>query len=173
MATASIGDGKRTLSARGGVCHRRDTRLLSAMLEVAFGETHGFARRGLRASLREKNRISWIPGGKGKKGETNSNKYTLYLAVTPSRSDTHTLSEREGDPLRARGTPSQSESLKRIEKETTPNPTKELAGLLGESFVEAAKPRRPEEPSDAPEDCKRYSPLGPTSESATSDPGAC
>ena len=116
MATASIGDGKRTLSARGGVCHRRDTRLLSAMLEVAFGETHGFARRGLRASLREKNRISWIPGGKGKKGEANSNKYTLYLSDTSSHGDTPPVSERYTPCPTVIHSLSQSETQKRIEE---------------------------------------------------------
>ena len=147
-------------------CHNSKTGRCDPSASTLSDMTH-FGRASVNralASLREKNRISWIPGGKGKKGETN--KYTLYLAVTPSRSDTHTLSEREGDPLGARGRPSQSESLKRIEKETNPNPTNEMAGLVGDSFVEAAKPRRPEEPSDAPEDCKRYSPLGPTPEHA-------
>ena len=57
--------------------------------------THFGASSVCRAliSLKEKNYVSWIPGGKGKKGEANSNKYTLYLSGTPSHSDTPTLSE--------------------------------------------------------------------------------
>ena len=94
-------------------------------------------------SLKEKNYVSWVPGGKGKKGEANSNKYTLYLSGTPSRCDTPTLSEREGDPLTVRTSPSHSEKQKRIEKETNTNLTKEMAGLVGKSFLEAAKPQAP------------------------------
>lgn len=61
-----------------------------------FGESS--VRRALDA-LKEKNYISWISGGKGKRNESNSNKYTLYLSGQPSHSDTLTLSERGGDPI--------------------------------------------------------------------------
>ena len=45
---------------------------------------------------------------------------------------------------------SHSETQKRIEKESNKKLTNELAGLVGESFEEAAKPREPEVPLDSP-----------------------
>ena len=48
---------------------------------------------------------------------------------------------------------SHSDIQKRIEKETNTNLTKELAGLVGESFLEAAKPQVPKEPL---EECRRF-----------------
>ena len=62
-------------------------------------------------SLKEKSYISWIAGGKGKKGEANSNKYTFPLSTPPSQSETPTVSERDPHRLRARRRPSQSETL--------------------------------------------------------------
>ena len=90
---------------------------------------------------------SWVSGGKGKKDEANSNKYTLYLAAATSRCDTHTISEREGDCLTVIHSPSQSETQKRIESKSNPNLKKELAGLVGDAFAKAAKPRVPKVPS--------------------------
>ena len=134
-------------------CHNHKTGRCDPSASTLSDMTH-FGRASVNralASLREKNRISWIPGGKGKKGEANSNKYTLYLSDTSSHGDTPPVSERYTPCPTVIHSLSQSETQKRIEeKETNPNPTKELAGLLGDSFVEAAKPRRPEEPSDAP-----------------------
>jgi len=43
--------------------------------------------------------------------------------------------------------PSQSETQKRIESKSNPNLKKELAGLVGDAFAEAAKPRVPKVPS--------------------------
>ena len=90
---------------------------------------------------------SWVSGGKGKKDEANSNKYTLYLAAATSRCDTHTIPEREGDPPTVGYSPSQSGIQKRIESKSNPNLKKELAGLVGDAFAEAAKPRVPKVPS--------------------------
>ena len=89
-----------------------------------FGESS--VRRALDA-LKEKNYISWISGGKGKRNESNSNKYTLYLSDQPSHSDTLTLSERGGDPITVIGSPCHSGPQKRIEKESNKKLTNELA----------------------------------------------
>ena len=112
-----------------------------------FGESS--VRRALDA-LKEKNYISWISGGKGKRNESNSNKYTLYLSAIPSHSDTPTVSERAGEGLTVIPSQSHSETQKRIEKESNKKLTNELAGLVGESFEEAAKPRAQEVPSVSP-----------------------
>ena len=109
-----------------------------------FGESS--VRRALD-TLKEKNYISWISGGKGKRNESNSNKYTLYLSGQPSHSDTLTISERGGDPITVIGSPCHSGPQKRIEKESNKKLTNELAGLVGESFEEAAKPRAQEVPT--------------------------
>jgi len=69
------------------------------------------------------------------------------VRTSPSQSENLSLSEREGDPLTVRTSPSHSEKQKRIEKETNTNLTKEMAGLVGKSFLEAAKPQAPKEPS--------------------------
>ncbi len=72
-------------------------------------------------SLKDKHYISWISGGKGKKDEANSNKYTLYLSAATSRCDTHTIPEREGDPPTVGYSPSHSGIQKRIESKSNPN----------------------------------------------------
>ena len=64
--------------------------------------------------------FSWISGGKSKKDESNSNKYTLYLSAATSRCDTHTIPEREGDPPTVGYSPSQSGIQKRIESKSNP-----------------------------------------------------
>ena len=101
-------------------------------------------------SLKEKNYISWISGRNSKKGGAVSNKYTLYLSGTPSQSDIPLsqsdippLSEREGQSITVIYPLSHSDRQKRIEKETNTNLTKEMAGLVGKSFLEAAKPQAP------------------------------
>ena len=48
------------------------------------------------------------------------------------------------------GSPCHSGPQKRIEKESNKKLTNELAGLIGESFEEAAKPRTQEVPSVSP-----------------------
>ena len=48
------------------------------------------------------------------------------------------------------GSPCHSGTQKRIEKESNKKLTNELAGLVGESFDEAAKPRTQEVPSVSP-----------------------
>ena len=105
-------------------------------------------------SLKEKNYISWISGRNSKKGGAVSNKYTLYLSGTPSQSDIPLsqsdippLSEREGQSITVIYPLSHSDRQKRIEKETNTNLTKEMAGLVGKSFLEAARPQAPKEPS--------------------------
>ena len=98
-------------------------------------------------TLKEKNYISWISGGKGKRNESNSNKYTLYLSAIPSHSDTPTVSERAGEGPTVIPSQSHSETQKRIEKESNKKLTNELAELVGESFEEAAKPRAQEVPT--------------------------
>ena len=101
-------------------------------------------------TLKKKNYISWISGGKGKRNKSNSNKYTLYLSAIPSHSDTPTVSERAGEGLTVITSQSHSETQKRKEKESNKKLTNELAGLVGESFEEAAKPRAQEVPSVSP-----------------------
>jgi hypothetical protein len=120
---------------------------------TTIGEMTHFGKSSVRRALdtlKEKNYISWISGGKGKRNESNSNKYTLYLSDQPSHSDTLTLSERGGDPITVIGSPCHSGPQKRIEKESNKKLTNELAGLVGESFEEAAKPRAQEVPSVSP-----------------------
>ena len=134
-------------------CHNSKTGRCDPSTTTISEMTHFGRASVIRAlsSLKDKNYISWIAGGKGKKGEANSNKYTFFLSTPPSQSETPTVSERDGDRLRVRPSPSQSETQKRIEKETNTNLTKELAGLVGESFLEAAKPQVPKEPLECPD----------------------
>jgi hypothetical protein len=106
-------------------------------------------RRALGA-LKDKNYISWISGGKGKRNESDSNKYTLYLSAVPARSDPPTGPERAGEGATVAPSPVHSGPQKRIEKESNKKLTNELAELVGESFEEAAKPRAQEVPSVSP-----------------------
>ena len=57
---------------------------------TTIGEMTHFGKASVRRALdalKEKNYISWISGGKGKRNESDSNKYTLYLSEVPARSD--------------------------------------------------------------------------------------
>jgi len=48
---------------------------------TTIGEMTHFGKSSVRRALdtlKEKNYISWISGGKGKRNESDSNKYTLY-----------------------------------------------------------------------------------------------
>ena len=130
-------------------CHNRETGRCDPSASTISDMTH-FGRASVNralVSLKDKHYISWVSGGKGKKDEANSNKYTLYLAAATSRCDTHTVSEREGDCLTVIHSPSQSETQKRIESKSNPNLKKELAGLVGDAFADAARPRVPKVPS--------------------------
>ena len=134
-------------------CHNRKTGRCDPSASTISDMTHFGLSSVNRAlvSLKDKNYISWISGGKGNKRESNSNKYTLYLSAAPSHSDMHTLSEREGDPPTVGYSPSQSGIQKRIESKSNPNLKKLLAGLVGDAFAEAARPRVPEAKPDYPE----------------------
>ena len=76
--------------------------------------------------------------------------------VPASRCDTHTVSEREGDCLTVIHSPSQSETQKRIENKSNPNLKKELAGLVGDAFAEAAKPPDKSDWQIPPEECSLF-----------------
>jgi len=133
-------------------CHNKDTGRCDPSAATISEMTH-FGKASVNralVSLRDKNRISWVSGGKGKKSESNSNKYTLYLSATVSHSDTPTISERDREYLTVRHSLSHSETQKIIERKSNKKLTNELAGLVGKSFEEAAKPRVPEVPLAAP-----------------------
>lgn len=126
-------------------CHNSKTGRCDPSASTISDMTH-FGRASVNralVSLKGKHYISWVSGGKGKNDEANSNKYTLYLSATTSHSDTPTVSERDGDRLTVIHPLSQSETQKRIESKSNPNIKKELAGLVGDAFVEAAKPQAP------------------------------
>jgi hypothetical protein len=137
-------------------CHNGKTGRCDPSTSTISEMTHFGVASVIRAlvSLKEKNYISWISGRNSKKGGAVSNKYTLYLSGTPSQSDIPLsqsdippLSEREGQSITVIYPLSHSDRQKRIEKETNTNLTKEMAGLVGKSFLEAAKPQAPKEPS--------------------------
>lgn len=126
-------------------CHNSKTGRCDPSVSTISDMTH-FGRSSVNRALdklKEKHYITWISGGKGKKAEANSNKYTLYLPVTTSHSDTPPVSERDGDRLTVIHPLSQSETQKRIESKSNPNLKKELAGLVGDAFDKAAKPQAP------------------------------
>jgi len=133
-------------------CHNSRTGRCDPSAATISEMTH-FGRASVNRaliSLRDKNRISWISGGKGKRNEPNSNKYTLYLSDMVSHGDTPTVSERDRECLTVIHSLSHSETQKRIEKESNKKLTNELAGLVGESFEEAAKPQTPKVPFVSP-----------------------
>ena len=79
-------------------CHNGKTGRCDPSATTISEMTHfgkASVRRALGA-LKDKNYISWISGGKGKRNASDSNKYTLYLSAIPSHSDTPTVSERAG-----------------------------------------------------------------------------
>ena len=65
----------------------------------------------------------------------------VLSSYTPSHCDIPPLSEREGQSITVRYPLSHSDRQKRIEKETNTNLTKELAGLVGELFLEGSQRR--------------------------------
>ena len=74
----------------------------------------------------------------------------LYLSAVPARSEPPTGPERAGEGATVASPPVHSGPQTRIEKESNKKLTNELAGLVGESFEEAAKPRASEVPSASP-----------------------
>ena len=139
-------------------CHNSKTGRCDPSVSTITDMTH-FGRETVYRALNDlKDKlhyITWISGGKGKKAEANSNKYTLYLPVATSHSETPPVSERDGDRLTVRHPLSQSETQKRIESKSNPNIKKELAGLVGDAFVEAAKPQAPKVAPDNAESAEK------------------
>ena len=133
-------------------CHNSKTGRCDPSATTICEMTH-FGKSSVKralGTLKDKNYISWISGGKGNGKESDSNKYTLYLSAIPAHRDTPTVSERAGGGLTVNPSPVHSEPQKIIEKEPNKKLTNELAELVGESFVEAAKPQAPEVRSSSP-----------------------
>ena len=107
---------EQSVLAAPAFCHNSETGRCDPSASTISDMTHFGVSSVNHAlvSLKDKHYISWISGGKGKKDEANSNKYTLYLSAATSRCDAHTISEREGDSPTVGYSPSQSGIQKRI-----------------------------------------------------------